>query len=130
MLTRRRNVQRVVSEFHARLVELRDAYAADGRYPINGPVEIRATGLDRRGDVGIDGAQSPALSSLRPRRDRRWNVAVWFNVLTFTGTEGRFEFMRELERSLLDNYRGRYASALSGRSAGPSPTKPSSRTGG
>src|SRR5581483_10333893 len=81
------------------------AYKARGSYPVNMPVEIRVTGLDHPADTGIPGAQSPALSALRPRPDRRdWNTAVWIDVLTFPRTPEAERFYHELERWFFANY--------------------------
>uniref|UniRef100_UPI00277D0ED4 cholesterol oxidase substrate-binding domain-containing protein n=1 Tax=Streptomyces scabiei TaxID=1930 RepID=UPI00277D0ED4 len=69
VLTSRDQVQRVVSEFTAFYRERLTAYAARGRFPVNGSVEIRVTGLDDPADVGVAGARAPLLSALRPRAD-------------------------------------------------------------
>ena len=62
-------------------------YQAEGNYPMNGPVEIRVTGLDVPSDVMIPSATTAQLSALRPRPDQPdWNVAVWFDILTMPGT--------------------------------------------
>lgn len=52
VLCRRADVQRVVSEFASFFLAHVAAYRAQGSYPVNMPVEIRVTGLDRPGDVG------------------------------------------------------------------------------
>ena len=52
VLARRADIQRVVAEFTAFFQERLYAYAAAGRYPVNGPVEIRVTGLDLRSRPG------------------------------------------------------------------------------
>jgi FAD/FMN-containing dehydrogenase len=77
------------------------AYAAAGRYPVNGTVEIRVTGLD----VGFPVA--PALSALAPRAGHpEWDTAVWFDVLTLPGTADAFPFYRELEQFLFAAFPG------------------------
>ena len=54
---------------------------------MNGPVEIRVTGLDVPERCEIASATSPQLSALRPRPDQPdWDVAVWFDILTMPGT--------------------------------------------
>lgn len=108
--TRRADIQRVVGEFFAQYQAMIAAWQARGEYPINGPVEIRITQLERPGDVGVPGAQAPALSALRPRADHPdWDVAVWLDLLTFPGTPGANAFFREFEQWALQNYRGDYA---------------------
>lgn len=107
VITSRSQIQRVVSEFSARYLRLVADYQARGSFPANGPVEIRATGLDHRTDVGVHGAQSPALSALAPRHDQpSWDVAIWFDVLTFPGTPVAAQFMTDLEQWFFTNYRG------------------------
>ncbi|MEV5875237.1 cholesterol oxidase substrate-binding domain-containing protein [Streptomyces sp. NPDC052101] len=110
--TTRAGVQRVVHEFTRYYRELLAAYAARGRFPVNGSVEIRVTGLDDPADAGVPGAEAPLLSALRPRADRpEWDTAVWLDVLTLPGTPYAGQFLRELERFLLDSYDGGHALA-------------------
>ncbi len=66
ILTRRDDVQRVVSEFFSFYRRLLERYRARGVYPLNLPIEVRVTGLDHPGDVGIAGAQPALLSALSP----------------------------------------------------------------
>lgn len=111
VLTRRANIQRVVNEFYNRYQAQVAAYQAQGRYPINGPVEIRVSGLDQPQDVDVPGARSPLLSAAKPRPDHpEWDVAVWFDCLTFPGTAYAFQFYTELEQWFYANYSGEYAS--------------------
>jgi FAD/FMN-containing dehydrogenase len=71
------------------------AYTARGRYPVNGPVEIRVTGLDGP----VDGAPPPALSAIRARADHpEWDTVVWLDLLTLPGTPDAGVFFREVER--------------------------------
>ncbi len=110
ILTRRRDVQRVISEFVARYREVVAAYRAQGLYPLNMPLEIRVTGLDHPRDVGVDGAQRALLSALAPRADHPgWDVAVWLDILSFPGTPAADQAYRDIERFLFANYRPPYA---------------------
>ncbi|MFI2205720.1 cholesterol oxidase substrate-binding domain-containing protein [Streptomyces sp. NPDC020192] len=112
VLTSRAGVQRVVHEFTGRYRELLAAYAARGRFPVNGSVEIRVTSLDDPADAGVPGARTPLLSAVRPRAERpEWDTAVWLDVLTLPGTPHAEAFLRELERFLFGTYDGRYALA-------------------
>ncbi|MFD8235526.1 cholesterol oxidase substrate-binding domain-containing protein [Streptomyces sp. NPDC059696] len=107
VLTSRDGVQRVVSAFAAFYRERLTAYAARGSFPVNGSVEIRVTGLDDPGDVGVPGARPPLLSALRPRADHpEWDTAVWLDVLTLPGTPDAEAFLREIERFLLRTFDG------------------------
>ncbi|GHH14525.1 cholesterol oxidase substrate-binding domain-containing protein [Streptomyces lanatus] len=110
VLTGRDQVQRVVAEFTAFYRERLTAYADRGRFPVNGSVEIRVTGLDDPGDVGAAGARTPLLSALRPPEDRpEWDTAVWLNILTLPGTPYAEEFCSQLERFLLRTFDGEHA---------------------
>ncbi|MFJ7071931.1 cholesterol oxidase substrate-binding domain-containing protein [Streptomyces sp. NPDC098781] len=110
VLTGRDQVQRVVAEFAAFYRERLTAYADRGRFPVNGSVEIRVTGLDEPGDVGVAGSRAPLLSALRPREDRpEWDTAVWLNILTLPGTPYAEEFLCQIERFLLRTFDGEYA---------------------
>ncbi|MFF4258338.1 cholesterol oxidase substrate-binding domain-containing protein [Streptomyces sp. NPDC001663] len=110
VLTTRAQVQRVVAEFTSFYRERLTAYAALGRFPVNGSVEIRVTGLDDPADVELDGARAPLLSALRPSDAHpEWDTAVWLDVLTLPGTPYAEAFLRELERFLLRTYDGEHA---------------------
>ncbi|MFC4500930.1 MULTISPECIES: cholesterol oxidase substrate-binding domain-containing protein [Streptomyces] len=110
VLTARDQVQRVVAEFTAFYRERLDAYAALGRFPVNGSVEIRVTGLDDPAEAELAGARAPALSALRPGPEHpEWDTAVWLDVLTLPGTPYADAFYRELERFLLATYDGTHA---------------------
>lgn len=107
VLTTRAQVQRVVHEFTAFYRERLTAYAALGRFPVNGTVEIRVTGLDHPADAELDGARAPLLSALRPDDEHpEWDTAVWLDVLTLPGTPYAEEFLRELEQFLYRSYDG------------------------
>lgn len=110
ILTSRANIQRVIYEFNQKYQALMQTYQARGQYPVNGPVEIRITGLDHPDHVGIPGAEAAALSAVRPRADHpEWDVAVWLDLLTFPGTPHANEFFREFELWAFQNYSGNYA---------------------
>ncbi|WP_214414034.1 cholesterol oxidase substrate-binding domain-containing protein [Sphaerisporangium fuscum] len=108
--TRRADIQRVVSEFHAFYKGKLEEYRAAGRYPMNGPVEIRVTGLDDPADSLVAGARPAQLSPLRPRPDHpEWDVAVWVDLISIPGTRYQDDFYREMEQWLLSHYSGSYA---------------------
>lgn len=107
VLTNRASIQRAVHEFHTFYSNRLAAYASVGKYPVNGVMEIRATGLDDPAHVGVLGATTPALSAVRPRPDHpEWDVAIWFDVLSLPGTPHLAEFYRELEQFMFTNYAG------------------------
>ena len=108
VLTRRADIQRVVGEFVAFFSARLASYAAAGRYPVNGPVEIRVTGLD----TPVDSADPPALSAIRIREDHpEWDTAVWLDLLTLPATPDLGAFYREIEQFVFTNYTGGYATA-------------------
>ncbi|MFD5461364.1 cholesterol oxidase substrate-binding domain-containing protein [Kitasatospora sp. NPDC127059] len=107
ILTKRADLQWVVSEFAAYYRQLLGEYQARGEFPVNGAVEIRVTGLDDASYSGVPGARPPLLSALRPRADRpEWDTAVWLDVLAFPGTPGLERFARDLEQWLLRTFDG------------------------
>lgn len=110
IMTSRANIQRVVAEFMAQYQGMIHWYQSRGRYPINGPVEIRITGLDHAQDTGVHGAEAPVLSAISPRADHpEWDVAIWLDLLTFPGTPDAHEFFREFEIWAFQHYSGNYA---------------------
>jgi FAD/FMN-containing dehydrogenase len=110
ILTNRSNIQRVLNEFTTWYSARLAYYQGQGIFPMNGPVEIRCSGLDRASDVKVASSGSPQLSALRPRPDHpEWDTAVWLDVLTVPGTPGAFSFYRDMEQWMLGNYTGSYA---------------------
>ncbi len=111
VLTKQSSIQQVINDFITYYQGQVTAYQADGNYPMNGPVEIRVTGLDDTGDVEIASARSPQLSALRPRPDKPdWDVAVWFDILTMPGTPFSDQFYRDVEQWMFSHYTSSYAS--------------------
>ncbi|MER6347197.1 cholesterol oxidase substrate-binding domain-containing protein [Streptomyces sp. NPDC001595] len=107
VLTSRGRVQDVVAAFTGHYRRLLTAYAARGRFPVNGSVEIRVTGVDDPADAGVSGARAPLLSALRPVEGHpEWDTAVWLNVLTLPGTPYAEAFLRELEEFVMRTYDG------------------------
>jgi FAD/FMN-containing dehydrogenase len=110
IITSRANIQQVVSDFYAQYTSRLNYYAGLGQYPMNGPVEIRITGLDHPADALVTGAQSPILSSVRPRPDRPdWDVAVWLDMGCLPVTPGFSGFYADMESWIWSHYTGSYA---------------------
>jgi FAD/FMN-containing dehydrogenase len=110
VLTNRASIQQVIHDFTTYYQSQVSAYQDQGNYPMNGPVEIRVTGLDDPADVDITSPASPQLSALRPRPDQpNWNVAVWFDILTMPGTPHANDFYSNIEQWMFNNYTGSYA---------------------
>ena len=92
-------VQRRIAEAGVRVFEgsrryLQAAQAAGLRRFVvsssaNTGLVLRVTGLDRTSDARVSGAQSPILSSVRPRPDHpEWDTAVWLDMGTLPVTPG------------------------------------------
>jgi FAD/FMN-containing dehydrogenase len=110
VITSRANIQQVVSDFYAQYTSRLNYYAGLGQYPMNGPIEIRVTGLDHPADAQVAGAQSPILSSVRPRPDETgWDVAVWLDMGTLPVTAGFSQFYADMESWIWSHYTGSYA---------------------
>ena len=110
ILCSRNNVQKVINDFYVKYLGQVEQYQSQGRYPMNGPVEIRVTGLDYKQDAEVDGAVTAQLSALRPRPDRpEWDTAVWLDILSIPGTPFANQFYREMEQWVFSNYSGNYA---------------------
>lgn len=102
VLTRRADLQWVVSQFADFYRTLLARYAAAGDYPVNGQVEIRVTGLEDPSACGVPGARPPLLSALRPRPDRPdTDTAVWIDILSLPATPALHRFYRDIEQFLL-----------------------------
>lgn len=98
VITSRAQVQRVVADFTTHYQGLIDAYKNRGLYPANNVCEIRVTGLDQPGDIGVEGAVTPSLSSALPVPGRpELDTAVWLDVLNLPGTPNTGEFFAELD---------------------------------
>jgi FAD/FMN-containing dehydrogenase len=112
VMTSRDRIQQVVSEFTAAYSARLAEYGARGSHPVNGPLEIRVTGLDRPADCGVPGALSPQLSPLRPRPDHpEWDTAVWFDMTTVPTTPDCRAFYADMEQWIRSRFTGGYASA-------------------
>ena len=119
VITKRSNIGRVVHEMTSWLNERMTHYASLGQYPVNMPFEVRLCGVDDDGEVLVDSAGVPDLSAVRPRADRQdWDTAIWMNVVSIPGTAGLPAFLREMERWMVANYSGDYATFRPGGSKG------------
>lgn len=105
VITSRDNVQRVIADFCEVYLDKLKQYQNLDRYPMNGPVEIRVTGLDHAQDSIVPGAQTAAMSAIKPCPDHpEWNCAVWFDILTLPGTPFAAEFYTEIEHWMSQRY--------------------------
>jgi len=105
ILARRSDVQDILNECATRYLQLMNEYADEGRYPINGPVEIRVTGLEQGAEVDAGPVRDPSLSAVVPRPDHpEWDVAVWLDLLTVPNTPDAGAFYSEFESWLYGRY--------------------------
>ncbi|TQI80516.1 FAD binding domain-containing protein [Serratia fonticola] len=105
ILTRRSNIQNILYSLSRNHSAMLEKYAREGKYPINGPVEIRITGLDYLSDLDIASNVEPSLSALKKVADRPdIDCAIWFDVLTMPGTSGAEEFYAELEEWIYNQF--------------------------
>lgn len=96
---RRDQVQEAAYLFYNFYKKLLQKYRDDGKYPINGPVEIRWTTIDFTDDLGIPDARPPALSachSVKPD-GKELDTVFWVDALTLPGTKFSNDFFVELE---------------------------------
>jgi FAD/FMN-containing dehydrogenase len=110
LLTSQANIQQVVYDFYTQYQSMISSYEANGQYPMNGPLEIRVTGLDQPSESGVGGAVAPLLSALTPRPDQpEWNVCVWIDMLTIPTTPECNQFYTQMEEWIYSHYTGSYA---------------------
>ena len=110
VITKRENIQKVVNEFYSQYCLLINRYSSQNKYPINGPIEIRVTGLDNPKDIINSTAETPILSALKINTDNYgWDVGIWIDILTFPGTPYSNQFYQEIEDWFFYNYTGTYA---------------------
>ncbi|WP_446469919.1 cholesterol oxidase substrate-binding domain-containing protein [Xenorhabdus stockiae] len=111
ILTSRNNIQKVLHIFYSQWQSLMQEYQNQGKFPVNGPIEIRVTALDEPSDVVQENAVVPSLSAIRPRQDRpEWDVAIWLDVLTHPDTQYAAEFYSRLEAWMFKEFDDTYAS--------------------
>jgi Cholesterol oxidase, substrate-binding/FAD binding domain len=110
IITAKSSIQQVVSDFYTQYNSLLNTYQDSLEWPMNGPLEIRVTGLDNPAEAGVSGAVTPLLSAIQPRPDQTaWNVAVWIDMLTIPGTPSSSEFYEAMEQWMFSHYTGSYA---------------------
>jgi hypothetical protein len=110
IITSKSSIQQVVSDFYAQYNSLILSYQGRLEWPMNGPLEIRVTGLDVPGEASVAGAVTPLLSAITPRPDQpSWDVAVWIDMLTIPGTPASNSFYQAMEQWIFSHYTGSYA---------------------
>ncbi|HXL19766.1 MAG TPA: cholesterol oxidase substrate-binding domain-containing protein [Streptosporangiaceae bacterium] len=110
IITSKSSIQQVVSDFYTQYNNLVHSYQDQFKWPMNGPLEIRVTGLDVPGEAGVAGAVTPLLSAITPRPDHpNWDVAIWIDMLTIPGTPASNSFYQTMEKWIFSHYTGSYA---------------------
>jgi len=103
VITHRRNLQLVINRFTRFYNKLLESYADNNLFPVNLGLEIRVTGVDNPDNVGIPNAEAPILSPVTPVPGRPdLNTAIWFNIVTITGTRNATNFKHKLETFLIN----------------------------
>ena len=98
VLTSRSHLQETVNLLASTWSGMVTADAGEGRYPINMPLEIRASALD--GGLGAP----PILTATSPDPSApHLDVVLFTNPLTLTRTPGAYRFLTEFETLLRDN---------------------------
>lgn len=93
VMTSRLRIQETIHLLATKWSDMVAAAASRGEYPINMPLEIRATGLD--GSLG----SPPILAATSPDPSApHFDVVLFTNLLTLTGTAGSDAFFTEYER--------------------------------
>ena len=96
IITSRASIQQVVSDFYTQYTSRLSYYAGLGEYPMNGPVEIRVTGLDQH--LGRPGQRravaDPVLGTAAARTTPGWDTAVWLDMGTLPVTAGLLPVLR------------------------------------
>ncbi|QCT18381.1 FAD-binding protein [Jejubacter calystegiae] len=110
IITRRDNIQRVLNDFAVKYEEMVSRYKERNSYPMNGPIEVRVTGLDKARDSTVANAVTADLSAIRPVDDKpEWDTAIWLDILTMPDTPDANKFYHEMETWIYSHFSGDYA---------------------
>lgn len=100
VLTKRENVQKVISILAEIVASVQNDYAELGQYPISGHIETRVTSLDRPvlGEI-------PCISPIRPIPNYpEYNLAVWLAVTSQIHQCGLHEAMMKIESRIFETF--------------------------
>ncbi|WP_326838569.1 cholesterol oxidase substrate-binding domain-containing protein, partial [Serratia marcescens] len=110
IITKRSNIQNVLHDFTKKYEEMVADYQRKNSFPMNGPIEIRVTGLDSAKESAVANAIAPDLSAIRPVESHpEWDVAIWLDILTMPDTPDANKFYSEMEKWIFSHYAGDYA---------------------
>lgn len=103
IITKRSNIQKVISTVLNYYNFLVNDYAKVGKYPLSGPVELRASSLDQP-DVVPDGVP-PSFSAVHPVQNHpEFDVAIWFDILGIPNAPYLNEAMAKIESFILSAF--------------------------
>jgi len=102
------NVQECMHVFAKMYHELLQKYKEAGKYPIACPLEIRVTGVDKPDPIfgTTRTTYTPPTSALtydETAEARKWDVALWLDVLSFPGAPNSNDFYVEMEKQLMSH---------------------------
>ncbi|CAI1979985.1 cholesterol oxidase substrate-binding domain-containing protein [Serratia proteamaculans] len=110
IITKRSNIQKVLNEFVEKYESMVGEYQKINSFPMNGPIEIRVTGVDRPQDNIVENAVVADLSASAPVEGKPdWDVAIWLDILTMPDTPDANKFYSEMEKWIYSHYSGDYA---------------------
>lgn len=110
IITKRSNVQKVLNDFVVKYEEMVTIYQDKKSWPMNGPIEIRVTGLDKAQDSTVANAVTADLSAVRPVDGKpEWDTAIWLDILTMPDTPDANKFYSEMEKWIYSHFSGDYA---------------------
>ncbi|CAG7836062.1 unnamed protein product [Allacma fusca] len=110
IVTSRSDVRKALQIFYELYTSILDKYSRKNRYPMNGPLGVRITGVDNPQDVGIDQAQTCGICSSRPVLNKpELDTVIWLNILTFRTSYEFTMFVEEIQNSLNENFDGAWA---------------------
>lgn len=110
IITKRSNIQQVLHEFAEKYESMVGEYQKINSFPMNGPIEIRVTGLDKPQESVVANAVAADLSATAPVDDKPdWDTAIWLDILTMPDTPDANKFYSEMEKWIYSHFSGDYA---------------------
>jgi hypothetical protein len=109
ILMKKEQVQMAIFDLTSKYRSMLEEYQSRFQWPINGPIEIRISGLDDPSKMGGK-AECPIISSVSvdPETTKHgWDVALWFDLLTVISPDNIptvFQFYTEFETWLYSKF--------------------------
>jgi hypothetical protein len=108
-------IQQASHYFGMKFNKMVQKYARNKKWPMNSPLEIRITALDKNEHIFEDCKDEynrPVISALaynKLDKEKGWDVALWVDLLCLPGTQHSYEFYEELEAWLYKTFNGEHA---------------------